>query len=240
MSCTANAPTVHSLRFLSTPIASACNEGLWPPTVTVRQHLPKMRCFPTPIAVFVLVIIICRLILQHWQEQRYFPRWLQPTLSALAPPPACVPGNWIIRESFTAYPSSVISWYLQWLFIYCHLVCTAQSPKGTSGSRMREKHEQLQTFTSSSKLNSVAISVHSLWYERSWCKQKHGRGMLCSQQNTFFSASVTAPWPGRWNATAEWRPPAWATVWLRTLLGFGFSSNHNSAWILNYPEKGKA
>lgn len=144
MSCTANAPTVHSLRFLSTLIASACNEGLWPPTVTVQQHLSKMRCFPTPIAVFVLVIIICRLILQHWQEQRYFPRWLQPTLSALAPPPACVPGNWIIRESFTAYPSSVISWYLQWLFIYCHLVCTAQSPKGTSGSRMREKHEQLQ------------------------------------------------------------------------------------------------
>lgn len=136
MSYTANTPTVLPLYFLSTSIASTCSQVLWHPTATVRQHLSKMWSLSTPTAVVVIVVMICRLILQHWQDQSCFPWWLQPTLCALAPSPTCTPGNWIIRESFTDYSSSIISWYLRWLFIYCHLIHTAQSPKGTSGSRM--------------------------------------------------------------------------------------------------------
>lgn len=96
---------------------------------------PRCDLSQQPIAVIVVVIIIQGIILQHWQDQSNFPWWLQPTLCALAPSPACASGNWIIRESSTAYTSSIIFWYPQWLFIYCHLICTAQSPKGTSGSR---------------------------------------------------------------------------------------------------------
>lgn len=107
-----------------------------------------MWSLSTPIAaVGVAVFIICRLILQ--QDQSYLPRWLQPTLCALALSPACAPGNWIIRESFTAYTSSKTSWYLQWLFTYWHLICTAQRPTGVSGSGTWGKGEQLQTFTGS-------------------------------------------------------------------------------------------
>lgn len=127
-----------------------------------------------PLTTAIAVVIICRLILQHWQDQSCFLWQPQLTLSALALSPACAPGDCISRESFMAYTSSVTSWYLQWLFIYCHIICTAQSPKGTSSGRMWGKTEQLQTFTGA-KLNYPAIAVHSPQYERAWCKQKAWR-----------------------------------------------------------------
>lgn len=92
-----------------------------------------------------------------------------------------------------AYTSLVTSWYLQWLFIYCHILCTAQRPKGTSGSRMRGKAEQLQTFTGG-KLNSPAICVHSLWYERAQCKKKVCWRNAVFTGNTFFSSCAKALW----------------------------------------------
>ena len=45
------------------------------------------------------------------------------------------------------------------------------SPKATSGSRMKGKTEQLQTFTGG-KMNYPTISVHSLRYGKAQCKQK--------------------------------------------------------------------
>lgn len=125
-------------------------------------------------------------------------------------------------------PLTATAWYLWWLFIYCYIGCTAQSPEETPGSRVG----QLHAFTSD-KMNYPAISVHSLRNEKARCKQNTwGR-----------NAALTACKRSQKN-TGGWRPPCrpavCATVWVSAPAGPGFSLNHKAASIPNYPENEKA